>query len=79
MAIHAVGPQAHLFQGIYEQHYIAHVMAYAACIGPGLTFCNDPTAPLASIALTPTPSMGYNSFSYIFFHFLLATVLTQFQ
>lgn len=40
VAIYAIGPQAHLFQGVYEQHYIAHVIGYAACIGPGLKFCD---------------------------------------
>ena len=39
VGIYAYGPQAHLFQGVYEQNYIAHVMGYAACIGPGLKFC----------------------------------------
>ena len=39
VAIFAYGPQAHLFQGVYEQNYIAHVMGYAACIGPGVKFC----------------------------------------
>ena len=42
VAIFAIGPQAHLFQGVYEQHYIAHVMGYAACIGPGVKFCSGP-------------------------------------
>ncbi|NXL66112.1 PPBI1 phosphatase, partial [Chordeiles acutipennis] len=30
----AQGPMAHLFHGVQEQHYIAHAMAYAACIEP---------------------------------------------
>ncbi|NXV42994.1 PPBI phosphatase, partial [Uria aalge] len=30
----AKGPMAHLFHGVQEQHYIAHAMAYAACIEP---------------------------------------------
>lgn len=34
VAIYAKGPMAHLFHGIKEQHYIAHVMAYAACLHP---------------------------------------------
>lgn len=38
VAIYAIGPQAHMFQGVYEQHYIAHVIGYAAKIGPGLHF-----------------------------------------
>ncbi len=42
VAIFALGPQAHLFQGVYEQNYIAHVMGYAACIGPGVKFCDVP-------------------------------------
>ena len=35
-----VGPQAHLFRGIYQQNYIPHVLAYAACIGDGAHFCD---------------------------------------
>ncbi|KAJ6653655.1 hypothetical protein lerEdw1_008843 [Lerista edwardsae] len=34
VAIMAQGPMAHLFHGIHEQNYIAHVMAYAGCIQP---------------------------------------------
>ena len=41
VAIYAVGPQAHLFRGIYQQNYIPHVLAYAACIGDGAQFCED--------------------------------------
>ncbi|KAF2362399.1 Alkaline phosphatase [Trinorchestia longiramus] len=29
-----MSPMSHLFHRLHEQHYIAHVMAYAACIGP---------------------------------------------
>ncbi|XP_063851589.1 alkaline phosphatase-like isoform X2 [Scylla paramamosain] len=35
----ATGPHAHLFTGVYEQNYIAHALAYAACVGHGRTFC----------------------------------------
>ncbi|XP_061095280.1 intestinal-type alkaline phosphatase-like [Conger conger] len=34
VAIYAQGPMAHLFHGVQEQSYIAHVMAYAACLEP---------------------------------------------
>ncbi|XP_060098723.1 alkaline phosphatase-like [Heteronotia binoei] len=34
VAIMARGPMAHLFHGIQEQNYVAHVMAYAGCIEP---------------------------------------------
>ena len=33
VAIFARGPMAHLFHGVHEQNYIAHVMAYASCVG----------------------------------------------
>ncbi|KAM6963050.1 intestinal-type alkaline phosphatase [Aplochiton taeniatus] len=34
VAIFAKGPMSHLFHGVQEQSYIAHAMAYAACIEP---------------------------------------------
>ncbi|XP_033726608.1 alkaline phosphatase, tissue-nonspecific isozyme-like [Pecten maximus] len=36
VAIYARGPMSHLIHGVHEQHYIAHVMAYAACVGPSM-------------------------------------------
>uniref|UniRef100_A0A3Q0S6I0 alkaline phosphatase n=1 Tax=Amphilophus citrinellus TaxID=61819 RepID=A0A3Q0S6I0_AMPCI len=41
VAIFAKGPMAHLFDGVQEQSYIAHVMAYASCIEP-YTDCKLP-------------------------------------
>ncbi|XP_051855582.1 intestinal-type alkaline phosphatase [Antechinus flavipes] len=34
VAIFARGPQAHLFHSVQEQTYVAHVMAFAACLEP---------------------------------------------
>uniref|UniRef100_A0A8C5QDD1 Alkaline phosphatase n=1 Tax=Leptobrachium leishanense TaxID=445787 RepID=A0A8C5QDD1_9ANUR len=34
VAIMAKGPFAHLFHGVHEQSYIAHVMAFAGCLEP---------------------------------------------
>ncbi|XP_056132439.1 intestinal-type alkaline phosphatase [Lampris incognitus] len=34
VAIFAKGPMSYLFHGVQEQSYIAHVMAYAACLEP---------------------------------------------
>lgn len=39
--IYAVGPMAHLFHGVHEQHYIAHVMAYASCVGQNKKHCRQ--------------------------------------
>ncbi|XP_038075849.1 alkaline phosphatase, tissue-nonspecific isozyme-like isoform X2 [Patiria miniata] len=32
VAIYANGPMAHLFHGVHEQNYMAHVVRYAACL-----------------------------------------------
>ncbi|XP_019641776.1 PREDICTED: alkaline phosphatase-like [Branchiostoma belcheri] len=40
--IMADGPMAHLFHGVQEQHYIAHVMMYAACLGEYTDHCDKP-------------------------------------
>ncbi|KAK7477336.1 hypothetical protein BaRGS_00031401, partial [Batillaria attramentaria] len=42
VAIYAHGPMAHLFYGVHEQSYIAHAMAYAACVGPNVKHCEQP-------------------------------------
>uniref|UniRef100_G1U4D3 Alkaline phosphatase n=1 Tax=Oryctolagus cuniculus TaxID=9986 RepID=G1U4D3_RABIT len=34
VAVFARGPQAHLVHGVQEQSYVAHVMAFAACLEP---------------------------------------------
>ncbi|XP_070685154.1 alkaline phosphatase, tissue-nonspecific isozyme [Pempheris klunzingeri] len=39
----ARGPMAHLFQGVQEQNYIAHAMAYAACVGADQRHCQMQT------------------------------------
>ncbi|CAH0715320.1 unnamed protein product, partial [Brenthis ino] len=39
VAVFAKGPWSHLFSGNYEQNFIPHAIAYAACIGSGLTTC----------------------------------------
>lgn len=41
VALLARGPQAHLVHGVQEQSYVAHVMAFAACIEP-YTDCGLP-------------------------------------
>ncbi|XP_019625110.1 PREDICTED: uncharacterized protein LOC109470587 [Branchiostoma belcheri] len=43
--IMADGPMAHLFHGVQEQHYIAHVMMYAACLGEYTDHCDKPATP----------------------------------
>lgn len=39
VAVYATGPYAHLFKASFEQYTIPHVMAYAGCIGDGMTAC----------------------------------------
>ncbi|ESO83615.1 hypothetical protein LOTGIDRAFT_236474 [Lottia gigantea] len=39
VGIFATGPMSHLFHGVHEQNYIAHVMAYASCVGINKDHC----------------------------------------
>ncbi|KAI0233362.1 Alkaline phosphatase, tissue-nonspecific isozyme [Lamellibrachia satsuma] len=39
VAIYARGPMSHLFYGVHEQNYIAHVMEYASCVGTNRDHC----------------------------------------
>lgn len=45
VAVLARGPMAHLFQGVQEQNYIAHAMAYAACVGADVRHCQGQVEP----------------------------------
>ncbi|XP_045517675.1 membrane-bound alkaline phosphatase-like isoform X2 [Pieris brassicae] len=40
VAVFATGPWSHLFSGNYEQNFIPHAIAYAACLGTRLTVCS---------------------------------------
>ncbi|XP_065495911.1 intestinal-type alkaline phosphatase-like [Caloenas nicobarica] len=51
VAILAKGPMAYLFHGVQEQTYIAHVMAYAACLEP-YTDCRQRSSATGSAAST---------------------------
>ena len=42
--IYASGPMAHLFHKTHEQNYIAHVMAYASCVGDNTAHCDGTVA-----------------------------------
>lgn len=44
VAVFARGPQHAMFSGLYEQSQIPHLMAYAACIGPGPQACDTTNA-----------------------------------
>ncbi|XP_028645405.1 alkaline phosphatase, germ cell type-like [Grammomys surdaster] len=50
VAIFARGPQAHLVHGVQEQNYIAHVMAFAACLDPYTDCGLAPPADQSSVA-----------------------------
>ncbi|XP_053567887.1 intestinal-type alkaline phosphatase [Bombina bombina] len=49
VAIFSRGPMAHLFHSVQEQTYIAHVMAYAACLPP---YSDCPPEPSNAFSLT---------------------------
>ncbi|XP_034036723.1 intestinal-type alkaline phosphatase [Thalassophryne amazonica] len=49
VAIYAKGPMSHLFHGVQEQNYIAHVLAYAGCLEPYDTCTLTPQSHAGSI------------------------------
>ncbi|KAL4221524.1 hypothetical protein ACF0H5_019781 [Mactra antiquata] len=57
VAIYARGPMSHLFHGVHEQNYIAHVMAYASCVGSYSSPDSCAMADVAEITSSGTSSM----------------------
>eukprot|EP00105_Crassostrea_gigas_P001210 XP_011413264.2 PREDICTED: alkaline phosphatase [Crassostrea gigas] len=49
VGIYALGPMSHLFHGVHEQHYVAHVIQYAACIGEYAKNCRKKSGTLRSV------------------------------
>ncbi|XP_078049409.1 alkaline phosphatase 4 [Augochlora pura] len=41
VGVYAAGPYSHLIRGTFEQNYIAHVVAYAACFNDWPSHCDD--------------------------------------
>ncbi|KAM6938364.1 alkaline phosphatase, intestinal, tandem duplicate 1 isoform 1-T1 [Lycodopsis pacificus] len=56
VAIYAKGPMAHLIHGVKEQNYVAHVMAYAACLEPYKNCPPHPHSRTSSGCVNTTPS-----------------------
>lgn len=55
VAVFARGPQAHLVHGVQEQTFVAHVMAFAACLEP-YTDCGLPPSASPTDAALPGPA-----------------------
>lgn len=60
VAVYANGPMAHLIHGVQEQHYVAHVMAYASCVGPNKDHCRQTNRAIF-------PAASYSAFIYLSF------------
>lgn len=58
VAVFALGPRHHVFTGLYEQSQLPHLMAYAACIGPGLHACHEAAPPSAAVSLAPAAAIA---------------------
>lgn len=41
VGVYAIGPYSHLFRGTFEQNYIAHAVAYAACLKNWPSHCDE--------------------------------------
>ncbi|XP_012647075.2 LOW QUALITY PROTEIN: intestinal-type alkaline phosphatase [Microcebus murinus] len=75
VAVFARGPQAHLVHGVQEQSFVAHVMAFAACLEP---YTNCDLAPPAGVADSARPgaAAGPAVLPLLAGSLLLATALT---
>nr|XP_002129634.1 alkaline phosphatase-like [Ciona intestinalis] len=59
VAILARGPMSHLFHGVHQQSYVAHVMRYASCVGENKAHCEN--QPQTSVATEENVTfLGYN-------------------
>ena len=58
VAVFARGPWAHLMHGVQEQTFVAHVMAFAACVEPYTTDCHPqpPSGPSDTAHQAACPS-----------------------
>ncbi|KAK7481973.1 hypothetical protein BaRGS_00026776 [Batillaria attramentaria] len=70
VAIFARGPMAHLFHGVHEQNYIAHVMAYASCVG-AYSDANECAASLQTGASTGGAAGGSGGRQSVWLSFLV--------
>jgi len=70
VGIWAVGPMAHLFHGVHEQSYIAHVMSYSACIGPHANYGRCQT-------FTRSSAISYRSLNWSMMWMLTIGKLSQ--
>ncbi|CAG2101117.1 unnamed protein product [Medioppia subpectinata] len=72
VALYAIGPMAHLFRGTQEQSYVAHSMAFAACIGQfknsDYDHCNRSSS---ATNISTTFFSSYLIISFIFISFQL--------
>lgn len=50
VAVYAKGPMAHLIHGVQEQHYVAHVMAYASCVGMNKDHCRQTNSAILNVS-----------------------------
>ncbi|XP_062408036.1 alkaline phosphatase, tissue-nonspecific isozyme [Sardina pilchardus] len=58
VCVFARGPMAHLLQGVHEQSYLPHAMAYAACIGPH-AHAHTHTPPYTLLSLVTAAVLTY--------------------
>jgi hypothetical protein len=73
VGVYARGPMSHLFAGLHEQNYIAHVMGYAACLGWNKEMCsaNPPAPPGCEPGTSRASFMG--TMSYLLYALLPVT------
>nr|XP_039255969.1 alkaline phosphatase-like isoform X2 [Styela clava] len=76
--IYARGPMAHLFHGVHEQNYIAHVMRYASCLDADKAHCapkTDGTGPYVHFLSLNLTKLQARFALYFMFALLICSAL----
>ncbi|XP_014664171.1 PREDICTED: alkaline phosphatase, tissue-nonspecific isozyme-like [Priapulus caudatus] len=80
VAVYAHGTMSHLFRGVYEQTYVAHAAAFAACIGTHTDYnsehCRQAHAAAGAPLLLPSDSMS--AFVYVIVRVYVSALLVFF-
>ncbi|CRK89152.1 CLUMA_CG002913, isoform A [Clunio marinus] len=66
VGVYAIGPYSHLFTGVYEQHYIAHAMMYATCLGPE-KFTKSPSCDESNVIKISFILLAFNALTFFMF------------
>ena len=73
----STGPMSHLFHGVHEQSYVAHVVGHAACMGPYTTHCEVVQKPQAQSSAVSTKLISLSNLFTLLVVLLVSAISKQ--